>query len=75
MQASEAKYKTLVETSPDTVVLADLQGTLTFVSHGILELHGSESLEEFIGKHPLDFIVPEDTRGFLANLEEHWKRA
>ncbi len=69
LQASEAKYKTLVETSPDTVVLADLQGTLTFVSHGILELHGSESLEEFIGKHPLDFIVPEDHQRFLANLK------
>ena len=69
LQASEAKYKTLVETSPDTVVLADLQGNLTFVSHGILELHGSENLEEFIGKHPVDFIVQEDHQRFLANFK------
>ncbi len=69
LRQSEAKYRTLVETSPDTVVLADLQGNLTFVSHGMLELHGSESLEAFIGKHPLDFIVQEDHQRFLANLQ------
>ena len=68
LRQSEAKYRTLVETSPDTVVLADLRGNLTFVSHGILELHGSESLEEFIGKQTVDFIVQEDHQRFLANF-------
>jgi PAS domain S-box-containing protein len=70
LRESEARYRTLVETSPDTVVLADLEGHLTFVSHGILELHGSESLEEFIGRHPIHFMAEEDHQRFLANLNE-----
>jgi PAS domain S-box-containing protein len=68
LRQSEAKYRMLVETSPDTVVLADLRGNFTFVSHGILELHGSEDLGEFIGRHPVDFIVQEDHQRFLANF-------
>jgi PAS domain S-box-containing protein len=69
LRESEARYKALVEASPDTVVLADLRGNLTFVSRGILELHGSESLAGFIGKHAMDFIVPEDHGRFQANLQ------
>ena len=74
LRESEAKYKTLVETSPDAVVLADLQGNLTFVSRGALKLGGYESVEEFSGKHPLDFMAVEDHQRFLANLKKNARR-
>jgi two-component system, NarL family, sensor histidine kinase UhpB len=70
LREEEAKYRTLVETSPDTVILADLQGNVTFASHGILELYGSERVEDFIGRHPLEFIVEEDHERFEANLKK-----
>jgi PAS domain S-box-containing protein len=70
LRQSEAKYKALVETSPDAVILADLQGKLTFVSHGILDLYGSQAVEEFLGKHALEFVVEEDHQRFMANLKK-----
>lgn len=69
LRQSEKTCRTLIETLPETMVLADLQGNITFVSHRILELHGSETVEDFLGRHTLDFIVPEDHQRFLVNLK------
>jgi PAS domain S-box-containing protein len=60
LQGSEEKYKTLVETLPDAVIMADLTGHATFVSRRLLELHRAASVEEFMGKTAWDYLVPED---------------
>ncbi len=70
LRASEEKYRTLVETSPDGVVMADLNGHITFASRQILEMHGSDRIEELLGRHPLDFIAQEDHQRFLANFRK-----
>ena len=69
LRESENKYRTLVETSPDAVVLTDLQGQVVFASHGILDLDSSEKVDGVIGKHPLDFIAEADHPRLLANLQ------
>jgi PAS domain S-box-containing protein len=58
--ASEEKYRTLVETLPDAVIMADLAGRATFVSRRFLELHRAESADEFLGKTAWDYLVPEE---------------
>jgi PAS domain S-box-containing protein len=68
LRQSEEKYKTLVETSPDGVIMADLQGRPTFASPRILELYGSERPEDLLGHDPLEFIAPEDYKKFFADL-------
>ena len=73
LRESGAKCKTLVETSPDAVVLADLQGDLTFVSRGALKLGGDESVEEFSGKHWLD-LWQWKTTAFSGECEENTRR-
>ena len=60
LQGSEEKYKTLVETLPDAVIMADLTGHATFVSRRFLELHRADSVDEFMGKTAWDYLVPED---------------
>ena len=60
LQESEEKYKTLVETLPDAVIMADLTGHATFVSRQFVELHVAESADEFLGRCALDYMVPED---------------
>lgn len=60
LKESEEKYKTLVETLPDAVIMADLAGHATFVSQRLLELHRAKSVDEFLGKTAWDFLVPED---------------
>jgi PAS domain S-box-containing protein len=68
LRHSEELYRTLVETSPDAVIRADLEGHITFASHSILALHGSDSVQELLGRNPLDFFAPEDHARFAANL-------
>ena len=74
LRESEEKYRTLVETSPDAVVMADLTGRATFVSRRFLELHGAERVDEFLGKTAFDYMVPEDYekgyRYFQKTLED-----
>ena len=69
LHESEAKYRTLIETSPDAVMMLDLEGHITFASRRALELYGSEHLDELLGRSPLEFFAPEDQQKFLANLQ------
>ena len=60
LRLSEARYRTLVETSPSLVVLLDLNGNILMANHRGLELLGYESQEEVIGKNISVFIFPDD---------------
>jgi PAS domain-containing protein len=60
LRQSEERYRTLVETSPDAVIMADLTGRATFVSRQFLEIHGAEHVDEILGKSAFDYLVPED---------------
>ncbi len=68
LRESEEKYRTLVETSPDAVLMTDLEGHITFASPRAVELYAAERVEELLGRNPLDFFAPEDQQKFLANL-------
>ena len=70
LQESEEKYRTLVETSPDAVIMADLEGHVTFASPRALQMYGTENAGELLGKNPLDFFAPEDHQEFLTKLRE-----
>jgi len=69
LRESEAKYKTLVETSPDGIILADLQGRITFASETARQLWGSEHVEDLYGRSPFDFFAPEEHQKFEAYLQ------
>lgn len=68
LRQSEEKYRTLVETSPDGVVMTNSQGDITFASRQLLRYYGAEKAEELVGKNPLKFIAKEDHERFLGNL-------
>ena len=70
LQESEEKYKTLVDTSPDVVIMADLTGHVSFVSRRLVELHGAESADEFLGKTAWDYLVPEDHEKYHHFLQK-----
>ncbi len=70
LRKSEERYKTLVDTSPDAVIMADLTGHVSFVSRRLVELHGAESADEFLGKCALDYLVPEDHGRYRQYLQK-----
>ncbi|MEW6411730.1 MAG: PAS domain S-box protein [Candidatus Zixiibacteriota bacterium] len=46
--------------SPESVVVIDLDGKIAFISQRCLEVFGCQNADQMIGKHALDFVVPED---------------
>ena len=73
LRMSEARYRTLMETSPGLVTLCDLEGNILMANQVGLELFGYKQLEEVIGKNMRVFIAPEDqeivTEAFRRTLE------
>lgn len=55
---SEARYRTLVETSPDAILLTDRDGVIQFCNHQTLELLGYSGMDVVTGQHIRDFIEP-----------------
>ena len=56
LMKSEEKYRTLMNASPEGIVIIDMKGLITDVSEIGLELYGCDSQEEMIGKHILRFL-------------------
>ena len=68
LRASEARYRFLVEASPDVIWQADTDGRFTYVSDTILALSGWPA-EELIGQHFAVLIDEPD----LPMIQEHWE--
>jgi PAS domain S-box-containing protein len=73
LRESEEKYRRLVETSPDAIIMSDLNGDLTFVSRRTLELLGYKETYELLGKSVFTFVDPGDSQRSVANLRKTWK--
>jgi len=69
LRMSEARYRTLVETSPGLVVLLDLNGNILMANQRGLELFGYERQEEMIGKNMEVFIFPEDRSRVVETVQ------
>jgi PAS domain S-box-containing protein len=59
LRARDALYRTLVETSPDVILLVDLSLNIVMVNLQTLSVFGYASTQEVIGRSAIDFIVPE----------------
>ncbi|MGH2427835.1 MAG: GAF domain-containing protein [Candidatus Limnocylindria bacterium] len=64
---SEARYRFLVDNSPDMIWATDVDGRFTFVSDSIESLTGHRA-EEALGRHWSALTVPE----FIGEVETHW---
>jgi PAS domain S-box-containing protein len=58
LQASEAKYRFLVENSKDITWMIDLQGRWTFISSNVEKVAGYRP-DDVVGKTIWDFLAPE----------------
>jgi PAS domain S-box-containing protein len=70
LRKSEELYRTLLQTSPDPIVLTDLQGKILKVSSQSLKMFGATSEKDLVGKNAFSFIPPEE----LPKAEELYKK-
>jgi PAS domain S-box-containing protein len=64
---SEELYHSLLRTSPDGIIITNLQGKITEVSDIAIELLGCKNRTEIEGSHFMDFI-PQSSRRTLVKL-------
>lgn len=81
LRASEARYRALVETLPDGVMLTDTGGRVTFCNRRAAEMHGYTQPSELIGMPSVALVAARDRDrarretaltlacGFLKNVE------
>ncbi|MDH5505629.1 MAG: PAS domain S-box protein [Anaerolineae bacterium] len=58
LRESEARYRSLVEVSPDTIVVYSA-GKIVYINQTGVKLAGAENVEGLIGKEIMDFIHPD----------------
>jgi len=69
LRISEEKYRTMLNASPDGILLIDLKGTITEVSEIGLELFGTETRDDIVGKDIFRF-VPSGEKNTLKEIIE-----
>lgn len=60
LRESEERYRSLVEASPDGIVVTDLEGRITTANRSTVEILGCSGMEEVLGHNVLEFITIED---------------
>jgi PAS domain S-box-containing protein len=70
LRESEARYRALVETTPNGITLTDLDGKLLLCNQQSASLHDYESPEDMLGLNVYDLIVPSDRQLALANAQK-----
>jgi PAS domain S-box-containing protein len=67
LRESEERYRSLVEASPDAVLLTDVGGRILLCNRRAAALHGYETGDELVGTNCFDLIDPEDRERAMAN--------
>ncbi|MEF8874284.1 MAG: PAS domain S-box protein, partial [Candidatus Thermoplasmatota archaeon] len=67
---TEEHYRTIVETSPETIAITDLEGKIIDCNQKAVEMLELPSKDKLIGKSAFDIIAPEDREKAAENLEK-----
>lgn len=70
IKVSEEKYRTMLNASPDGILLINLRGIITEVSDIGLELFGASSRNDIIGKNILHFVPSNEKKTFREIVEK-----
>jgi PAS domain S-box-containing protein len=73
LRTSEAKYRALVDTSPDGITMTDLKGNLMLCNQQTARLHGYENPQAMGGLNVFELIAPEDRQLAEQNAKKTLK--
>lgn len=69
LQESEQRYRSVVETSPDAIMIADMSGALLSCNRRTADLLGYAHPEELLGTKVLNLIIPPERRRAMHSLK------
>ncbi len=69
LAGSEDIFRTIIQASPDGIVISDLQGRIIFATTNDFELLGISDKSEITGTNVLDWIDPEDHEKAITNIQ------
>lgn len=70
MQASDERYRLLVETTPDGLILTDLNGTILMANAAAARLYGADTTEDLLGRKVYSLFAAEDRDHVRALMNE-----
>lgn len=70
LQASEARYRSIVVTSPDDITIINLDNLIEYVSPAALQMFGYEQEGELISKSIFDLVAPPDRTALQTIFEQ-----
>lgn len=73
LQNSEALYRSILQASPDVIVVADLGGCITMVSPAAIAMYGCVTDDDILGSSIFGFIVDADLEKAIMNSQEMLK--
>jgi len=70
MSEREARYRALVEASPDGIILSDLQGHILAGNAQAARLHGYDNVASLLGMKVLDLVAPHEIPRCIEALDQ-----
>lgn len=70
LQASEELYRSLIQTSPDAIIVTDLNGQIMMVNQRAFELFGASSAEELVSKEIFSLLAKGEGRRAQGIVEK-----
>ncbi|MBD3286112.1 PAS domain S-box protein, partial [candidate division WOR-3 bacterium] len=74
LKEKEELYRTLIETSPDAIVLTDLEGNLIMVNKRAASLYGQPGVNDLIGLNVFDILATKDRKRAYDDARKTLKR-
>jgi len=68
LRASEKRYRTLIDTTPDAIFLTSIDGRIVLCNSSAARIHGFGRAEELVGQFALDLVGLEDRNRFQSDL-------
>jgi len=67
---SRERLQLIFESVTDGITVTDLNDVITEANDRILEMHGSHSKDEILGRSALEFIAPQDHERAMLNMQK-----
>lgn len=67
LRESEELYRSILNASPDAIIIVELNGTISMISQAALSLYGCSDESQLVGHNMFDFVAPTDRQRAFQN--------